>query len=135
MGIYISTYFETSFFLVALKACTYQTCTVSSLLPWKLLPGSAEPQQLRLSIATAQVGSFLDDDDGELASAQNEKNSAPTFWEIFQPQVVVFLVIVHLIWIKDQSIHMCFFWKYASVAVIAALFGLSHLMTIEAPQV
>ena len=123
--LYISTYFETSFFLVALKACRlnlYQTCTASSLLPWKLLPGSTEPQQLRLSIATAQVGSFLDDDDGELASAQNKKNQPLHFGRFLSTTYIVVLLLFlffnvfllvnncapHIL--RIQLIRMCFFW-------------------------
>lgn len=107
--LYLYVFYKTSFFLVALKGHEpIKPAQLSCLLPWKLLPGSAEPQQLRLSIATAQVGfGFLDDDDGQLGSAQTKK-SAPTFWEIFvNHRLLCFFWLVNNC---APHILRCFFW-------------------------
>lgn len=75
--------------MVALNAWTYQTWTASSLLPWKLLPGSAEPQQLRLSIATAQVG-FSGGWYGETWQCQNKKKQPLHLGDFFNHRLLCF---------------------------------------------
>lgn len=111
--LYISTYFETSFFLVALNGCL-ECMNLSNLDSFKPVAVEAVAR-FRGAATTSFVhchcagGVFWRMIWWDLA-VPKQKKTAPTFGRFFQPQVVVFLVIVHLIWIKDPiNPHVFFF--------------------------